>query len=48
MKFIKDVFFFWRRNRDSNPGWGKTPLTVFETVPFNRLGISPSGDNTSI
>ena len=37
-----DVFLlFWRRNRDSNPSWGETPLSVFKTDPFSRLGIPP-------
>ena len=30
-----------RRGRDSNPGWGSLPITIFETVPFNRSGTPP-------
>ena len=37
----------WRRNRDSNSGVA-SGLTVFETVPFNRLGIPPYEPNTGI
>jgi len=28
----------------SNPGWGSLPITIFETVPFNRSGTPPHQD----
>ena len=47
LEFIKDKIDFlyrnnnnWRRKRVSNPRWFY-PLSVFETDPFNHLGISP-------
>ena len=36
-----DTRKIWRRGRDSNPGWGSLPITIFETVPFNRSGTPP-------
>src|SRR4051794_5508655 len=31
----------WRRGRDSNPGYERTHITVFETAAFNRSATSP-------
>ena len=37
----------WRRGRDSNPGYEKTHITVFETAAFNRSATSPLAILTS-
>jgi hypothetical protein len=36
----ENIFFIWRRDRDSNPGRG-LPSTVFKTAAFDRSAISP-------
>lgn len=39
------IVSIWRRNRDSNPSRSVAPLSVFETDPFNHLGISPGEED---